>query len=169
MSLVVSGLLPQLHEQTHFCVASDKGDEATRHRNLEATMRFTGSTHLIHGQRPRDPGDGTLPQGTTEKQALRQLQRGGADHDSIGLRETLQPGRNVWRLTQRQLFTPRATAYLSDDNLPCMDAYTDGDLDPVFLCQTGIKRCDSGDNVQPSVDSTLGIILMGVRIAKIDQ
>ena len=50
-----------------------------------------------------------------------------------------------------------------------MDTYTDGELETFGLLQTDIQLSHGSKNTQTSPYGSLGIILMGLGIAKVDQ
>ena len=50
-----------------------------------------------------------------------------------------------------------------------MDAYTDGELDTFGLLQPGIQVSHRSEDTQPRTYGSLGIIFMGLGIAKIHE
>ena len=81
----------------------------------------------------------------------------------------MQAGRNIGRLTQRELFLAAATAHLAHDHQPRVDADAHGQLHPFVLCQTGIERSQRLHNPKTSADGAAGVVFVRLRIAEVHQ
>ena len=78
-------------------------------------------------------------------------------------------GGNVGRFSQCELFLTPCSTHFPDHDQPCMDAHTDSELDTFGLLQTGIEVSHRSEDTQTSTYCTLGVVFMGLGIAKVHQ
>jgi hypothetical protein len=96
--------------------------------------------------------------------------RGRADNDLVRLRERLQTGREVRRLADDRGFRCGAFADLvADDHRSGGDADSHRELDPRGPRDRGIQLRHRLHDIETRPRRTLGLVLMGARVAEIDQ
>ena len=103
------------------------------------------------------------------KVATHQAKGGRTDHDRIGCRQTLQAGRQIRRLPQRQLFLATAAPILTDHHQAGMDAHPHRQAHPLLLLQVAIERRQGLHHAEPAAHCPLRIVFMRLRIAKVHQ
>ena len=81
----------------------------------------------------------------------------------------MQAGGQVGGLTERQLFQPGTSPHLTHDDQAGMDAQAHRQAHPPFLHQASIQRAHGLHDGQARPHRPLGIVFMGLRIAKVDQ
>src|SRR5215831_16152077 len=127
---------------------------------------------------PQDPIDrqgcgytfeGMRSQVLAGKIALNDAERGTADRDGISLGQALEPGRNVRRLTQGELFLPARPAHLPHDHEPCVNPHPDGEPDMLLSHQMSIGGSYGLHDPQPGTYGALRIILMRLGIPEAHQ
>jgi hypothetical protein len=93
-----------------------------------------------------------------------------ADGDLVWLRQCLQTRRQVRRLADDRGLRCRSFADLiADDHRPAGDADPHRELDPGGPAGCGIQLRHRIDDVETRPHRTLGLVLMGARVAEIDQ
>ncbi len=96
--------------------------------------------------------------------------RGRADDDLVRLRQCLQTRRQVRRLADDRGLRCRSFADLvADDHRSGGDADPHRELDPGRPRDCGIQLRHRIDDVETRPHRTLGLVLMGARVAEIDQ
>ena len=96
--------------------------------------------------------------------------RGRADDDLVRLRQCLQTRRQVRRLADDRGLRCRSFADLvADDHRSGGDADPHRELDPGRPGDCGIQLRHRIDDVETRPHRTLGLVLMGARVAEIDQ
>ena len=84
--------------------------------------------------------------------------------DAVRLRNALQAGRKVRRLTYDGLLLRSARAdQIADDHQP------GGDADASLKGRVGLQSAYCSDQFQPCAHGTLCVVLVGLRIAEVDQ
>ena len=81
----------------------------------------------------------------------------------------MQPGCHIRRFPERQLFLPITTAYLSHDDEAGMDPHAYRQPHPPFSTKALVQPRDGLHHPQCGAHRALTIILVRLRIAKIDQ
>ena len=101
-----------------------------RRRDIEALLDH-GLTHdLVDLERRGHTFERLGPKLVTGKIPLDQPLRHRADDDGIGRCQPLETRRNVWRVSQGQLFLPPATTHLPHDDDPGVDPHADRQRTP---------------------------------------
>ncbi len=96
--------------------------------------------------------------------------RGRADDDLVRLRQCLQTRRQVRRLADDRGFRRRSFADLvADDHRSGGDADPHRELDPGRPADRGIQLRHRIDDIETRPHRSLGLVLMGARVAEIDQ
>ena len=86
------------------------------------------------------------------------------DDDRVRLGYSLQARREIRCLADNRLLLSRTrTNQVADDN------ESGGDADPRFQRSTCLQRIRRCDQLQPGPRRPFGVILMGLRVAEIDQ
>jgi len=101
--------------------------------------------------------------------ALDQLIDRFTDSHGIGLRQSLYPGCNVGRFSQGELFLTSLPTHVPHNDEPRMHPDTESKVEAFGLLQMGMQVAHGSEDTQASAYSALGVIFMGVWIAKIDQ
>jgi hypothetical protein len=81
----------------------------------------------------------------------------------------LQARGDIGRLAEGQLFVSRPAPDLTHDHLTRMDAQTHIELHPVLLRHAGVELPHGLHHPHPGTHRSLGIILMGIGVAEVDQ
>ena len=77
---------------------------------------------------------------------------------------------NIGHFTQRQLFLTPLPTHVSYNDQPSMDTDTDGELDTLRLLVRRVLQVSHRiQDTQPSTYCSLGVIFMGLGIAKVHQ
>src|SRR5262249_53594008 len=119
-----------------------------------------GTPYLPSGDRRGKAFDPDSTEIAVLEEIAAQLAGCRRDHDSIRLGERLQPGGEVRRFTDDRLLLRRAFAdQIADDHDPRGDA--DASLQ--------IKATHGTDHTQRCADRPLGIVLVRLRVAEINQ
>jgi hypothetical protein len=103
------------------------------------------------------------------KVAAHQAEGGRTDHGRIRRRQALETGRKIGRLPQRQLFLATAAPDFAHYHQAGMDPHPHGQLDPLLLLQSAVERRRGLHHGQPGAYRSLRIVLMRLRIAKVDE
>ncbi len=86
-----------------------------------------------------------------------------------GAASPLEACRQVGRVSQRQLFLPATSAHRTHDDQACINPHADGELDAVALLEAGIQPRVRLQDPEASTHRPLGIVLMRLGIAKVDE
>jgi hypothetical protein len=81
----------------------------------------------------------------------------------------LDASTHVWHFTERQLFLSPLTPHLSNHDQSGVYTETYCQSDAFVLFETGMQGSYRLYNSQPGADSSLGIVFVCLRIAKIEQ
>ena len=96
--------------------------------------------------------------------------RGRADDDLVRLRQCLQTRRQVRRLADdRGLRCGSFADLVADDHRPGGDADPHRELDPGRPADCGIQLRHRIDDIETRPHRALGLVLMGARVAEIDE
>ena len=129
LPLAVLGLLPAIEQQGDLLLAPDQRREPGRAR-LEPALDRARPGDPPHRHRVGEALQHLRPEILEFERAADQPPRRGSDQDRVGLRQRLQPGRQVGRLADDRLLLGRAFAdQVADDHHP------GGDADP---CRQGL-------------------------------
>ena len=98
------------------------------------------------------------------EQIAEELSRAFGNHDAVRLRNALQACRKVRRLADDGLLLRSARSdQVADDHQPGRDA------DARLQGRVGLQSAYSSDQLQPCAHGPLGVVLVGLRIAEVDQ
>jgi hypothetical protein len=92
-----------------------------------------------------------------------------ADRHGIRRSQSLQACSDVGCFTQRQLFLSAASTHLAYHDQPSMDPQAYSQADAFILLQADVQSPHGVENAQCCPHGPLGIVFVGLRIAKIDQ
>ena len=163
------GLVPAPLQESHFFVPTYQWCQASRRDDVEPGLRSTLLQDLIDLERLGQAFERLRPERLTHKIAVDQVGGRRADHDRIRGRQALESCRNVRRLPQGELLLPPATADLTDDHQPGVDAEPHGQAHPVLSLQARIQRPQGLDHPEPAADGPLDLVFMGLGIAEVHQ
>ena len=135
--------------------------------HVEATLGSAFFHHAVHAQGRLDPLQTGAAEVVAAKIPLHQPVRCLTDRHRIGRGEALQPSREVGRLAQGQLLMAAPTPHGAYHYRPRMDADPHGEPEAFALLQAGVQRPHGVKDAQTGTDSPLGVIFMGLRIAKV--
>src|SRR5215471_6396596 len=155
-------LLPALQEQPNFLLSTDQRCQSSCLSHIESARGTTCFEHAVHLERLWHTSEGLYSQVLTLEIALDQAIGRFTDSHRIGRSQSLYPGSNVWRFTQRELFlTPCSTHFTDyDETRIYPKSYSQGDA---FGWGERRIQCAYGfHNTQPGTDSSVGIVFMRV-------
>jgi hypothetical protein len=78
-------------------------------------------------------------------------------------------GLNIWGITQGKFFAFLSSSDFSNDSQARMNPYPNGQSDTPFVSKPFVQPTHRLKNTKPRSYRTLGIVLMGHRITKVDQ
>jgi hypothetical protein len=162
------GLCPAPLQQGHFFVPAHQRGQPRRGDDVEAALDAALVQDTIHVHQRRDTSEGVRAQRLSGKVPLDEPEGGLTDHHRIGRHEPLEAGGQTGCFTQSQLFLAAATAHLTHHHQPGMHPQAHRQVYPALRRQTRIELAHSLDHTQPSTDGPLGVVFMGLRIAKVD-
>src|SRR5580704_2373119 len=159
------GARPAPHQQVDLLIAIDQRGQRRTAQRLEPACDAAWAQYLPRRDRHGDALDLDDAEVAVVEEIADQPTCGSADDDSIRLRQGLQTGGEVRRLTDHRLLLRRAFAdQIADDDQP------GGDPDArLELGGFDVEATDRGYHTQPRPDRPLGIVLMRLRVAEIDQ
>jgi hypothetical protein len=108
---------PALQQQLHLLFPTDQWRQPSARLHFKATVGRTLAQDAIDGHRCGDALDRVQAELLVGKIPLDQPMCGGADDDSIGLSDPLQPGGDVWCVSQGQLIAFGSAPDLADHHL----------------------------------------------------
>ena len=147
-------------------LAPDEGCHAHRARCLEAADVLRLAQHRPHGDgRPKTFQD-LRPQRLQLERAAQQSPRRLCDHKASRFGQRLQSRGQIGRLADDGLFLRRA---LSDKVADHNDPRGDADADLEIFVRPRFELRDDGRDVEASPYRPLGVVLMGLGIAEIDE
>ena len=165
--LAVAGLgaRPAPQQQVDFLVAADQRRQRRSVQRLEPARDGARTQHLPGRHRRGDALDLDGAEIAVLEEIADQPARARGDDDRVRLGQGLQPGGEVRRFADDRLLLRRAFAdQIADDDQPGGDPDARLELDGF-----DIEATDSVDHAQPRPDRPLGVVLMRLRVAEIDQ
>ena len=178
LAAAVATAVPGPQQQPHLLLAPDEGCRAPRAPPLPPPGPGCGKPALDIPRRQDAPGRHRLgeplqlrcPQILEVEVIAEHRARGRADDDLVRLRQCLQTRRQVRRLADDRGFRCRSFADLvADDHRSGGDADPHRELDPGRPRDRGIQLRHRIDDVETRPHRTLGLVLMGARVAEIDE
>ena len=156
--------IPALHQQADFVLAADEARQTAGTNRLEAAL---GNREPFDrpGRNRRGKTLDLMPAEVAKLEEIAEQSAGrGGDDDRIRLGQPLHPGGEVRRIADDRLLPRRAGAQqIANDD----EAGGDADAQPQPLRR--FQRADGIDQGQSGPDRPLGVVLMRLRIAEIDQ
>ena len=145
-------------------LAPDKADRTRGAHRLEAAFRYGPALDRPHRDRLADTLDLAAAEAAERKEIAKQCARRRRNDDRAGLREALQPGSDVRRVSDRCLLLRRIAAdEVADHHEPGRNR--DSYLDPLPRAQ----RPHCGDDVEARAHGALRVVLMRAGIAEIGE
>ena len=165
LAVACLGPRPAAQQQVDLLVAADQRAQCRSAQGLEPALDDAGTQHLPSRHRRGDTFHLDGGKVAVLEESAEQPARARGDDDRVRLGQGLQTGGEVRRFADDRLFLRRALAdQIADDH------QTGGDPDArVELDGFDIEAADGVDDTQPRPDRPLGIVLVGPRIAEIDQ
>jgi len=143
---------------------SDQSSQAACVQRLEATFDGTCPQHRPHANRSGNAFELFYRQLLELEQIAEKLSRAFGDYHHVRSGESLQTRRQVWRLTDdAALLRASCVDQIADND------YAGGNANARLQRSARIQSSHRCSQFQPSSYCTLGIILMRLRIAEIDQ
>jgi hypothetical protein len=166
LPLAVARQGPALEQQRDLAVAADQVDQLVLVLGLEAARDAARADHEPGLDRRREPLQRERAERRDLERRADQMPGLVRHHDLARAGVTLQPCREIRRFSARGLFGRRgAAADLADDDEAGRDADPGLQLDVIERAQAG-HRVDGGER---GVDRALGVVLMGARVAEVDE
>ena len=159
-------LRPAAADHCQLALAPDEGGERALMQRLEAAPRAALADHVPGRDGGRDALQLVLAEIGALEQRMDQLAGRGADHHAVGLGDPLQPRREVGGLADHRMPALRPAADQLADHY---QAGGDADAGLQRHARDRPQLVDRGDDRERRPDRALGIVLMGMRIAEIDQ
>ena len=122
LSQPLGALPPALPQQPHFRLAAHQRGEARGPRHVQTTLRSAFAHDLIDVHWRIETLEDMGPQIVAGKVPVHQAGGGITDHYRVGLGKPLEPGGQVGRVPEGQVFVSAATAHLADHHQPGVDA-----------------------------------------------
>jgi hypothetical protein len=169
LSEAVLDLRPALQQQPHFLFPAHERSQAGAASRVQATAGRALIQHLIDLQWLGEALEEWSAERLAGKEAAKQLQGRGTDHQGIGRCEPLQAGGEVGGLAERQLFLPGTSPHLTHDHQPGMDPQAYGQVHAPLLRQARIELAQGLHDPQPGPPGPLGVILMRQGVAEVDE
>src|SRR6516162_3825826 len=163
------GLLPPFKEQGDFRLSTDQRRESSGLSHIQATGGTTLTQDAVYSDRLSNTSECLFAQVLAGKIALHQARGCFTDRHGIRGCDSLNSGGKIGHFTQCQLLLTPCSTHFTDDDQPCIDTYTDGELDTFLLLKTGIEVSHGSKNSQTSPYCSVGVILMCLGIAEIDK
>jgi hypothetical protein len=165
LPLAVLDLLPAIEQQGDLLLAPDQQREPGRAR-LEPALDRSRPGDPPHRHRVGEALQHLRPEILEFERAADQPPRRGSDQDRVGLRQRLQPGRQVGRLADDRLLLGGAFADKVAD-----DHHSGGDADPrrQGLADGRAEPPDRLDGGQAGQHRAFGVVLVRPRVAEVGQ
>src|SRR5262249_7184749 len=113
--------------------------------------------------------EGVLSQVLRGKVPLDEPEGVRTDNNCIWCRQSLEARRHVGGCTQGQIFLATAATDLAYHHQSGVDTEAHREPYPVTLLQVRVNCLHGSDNPEPGAYGALGIVFMGLGIAKVDQ
>ena len=157
-------LRPAPQQQFEFFFPPDEGSQAARVQRLEAAFRRTRPQRRPGPHRPGDALEVLGPEVLQLEQIAEKPSRALGDDHHVRLGDPLQPRREVRRLADDAALLRLSRAdQIADHDQPGRNA--DTGLQGSGRLERGHRR----DQLQARPHRPLGVVLMGLRIAEIDE
>ena len=169
LAQAVAGLRPALQQQRDLRLPAHQGGEPASGGHVQATLRGTFPHHLRHPHRGVHALERLHPEVLADKVPLHQAGGRVTEHHRIRLRQALEARGQVRRLPQRQVFVPPPAAHLPHHHEPGVDPDPHGQPDALVLAQPGVEYPQGLQYAQSGAHGALGIVLMRLRIAEVDE
>ncbi len=161
---------PGPQQQPHLLLAPDEGCRAPGPARGKPALDIPRRQHTPGRHRLGEPLQLIAPQILEVEVVAEHRARGHADDDLVRLRQCLQTRRQVRCLADDRSLRCRSFADLiTDDHWSRRDADPHRKLDPGRPGDRGIQLRHRIDDIETRPHRTLGLVLMGARIAEIDQ
>ena len=149
-------------------LAPDEGQEALPRRHLEAALhaRVVQGAVRLHGL--REAAERQLSERLALEEALDEPVRGVAQHHGVGRGHGLQSRGDVRRLPDGEVLGATRPHRAGDDGSG-VDADPDRDPEAALPLEPLVQHRHAPQDRQPGVDGALGVVLVGHRIAEVDQ
>jgi hypothetical protein len=162
-------LLPPFQKQRDFRLSTDQRCESSWLSNIQATLSTTFLEDSVHVDGLSYTSECLGSQVLALKIALNEAVGVSTDNDRIGLRQALNAGSFIRHFTECQGLIPPFSTHLPHNDQPRMNAYPDTELDTFVLLQTGIEISHRSEDTQARTYCSVGIVFMGLGIAKVHQ
>ena len=157
-------LRPAPQQQFEFFFTPDEVGQAVRVQRLEAAFRRTRPQRRPSPYRPGDALEVLGPEVLKLEQIAEKSSGAFGDDDHVRLGDPLQPCRKVRRLADDAALLRFARSdQVADDNK------ARGNSDTCLQGNARLQRGDCRDYFQPGPHGPLGVVLMRLRIAEVDQ
>ena len=170
LAAAVAAAVPGPQQQPHLLLAPDEGCRAPGPCCGKPALDIPRRQDAPGRHRLGEPLELIGPQILEGEVIAEHRARGGTDDDLVRLRQCLQTRRQVWRLADDRGFRCGSFADLvADDHRPGGDPDPHRELDPGRPVECGIQLRHRIDDIETRPHRTLGLVLMGARVAEIDQ
>ena len=157
-------LRPAPQQQFEFFFAPDKLGQAARVQSLEAALHRSWSQRRPGSHRPRDALEVLCSKVLKLEQIAHELPGALRNDHAVRLCNALQARRKVRRLANDGLLLRSARSdQVADDHQTRCDA------DTRLQGRVGLQSTYSSDQLQPCAHGPLCVVLVGLRIAEVDQ
>ena len=170
LAAAMAAAVPGPQQQPHLLLAPDEGCRAPGPGRGKPALDIPRRQDAPGRHRLGEPLQLIGPQILEVEVIAEHRARGRADDDLVRLRQCLQTRRQVRRLADDRGFRCGSFADLvADDHRPGGDADPHRELDPGRPADCGIQLRHRIDDIETRPHRTLGLVLMGARVAEIDQ
>ena len=170
LAAAVATAVPGPQQQPHLLLAPDEGCGAPGPGCGKPALDIPRRQDAPGRHRLGEPLQLRCPQILEVEVIAEHRARGRADDDLVRLRQCLQTRRQVRRLADDRGLRCRSFADLvADDHRSGGDADPHRELDPGRPADCGIQLRHRIDDVETRPHRTLGLVLMGARVAEIDE
>ena len=163
------GLLPGAAQQPDLLVTADERE--IRRRGFELRVLLLAQA----GDAPDlnrfgDAFERMRAEPLAGKDVADEIVRSGADQNGVGTGEALQTGGEVGRVADDRLLARGAFAdRLADHHEPARDTDAHGEAGPVAAGYPGVERRHRFEDREASANRALGVLLLRVRVAEINE
>ena len=165
----VAGLRPALPQQRHLCLPAHQRGEPAGGGHIQATLRRTFPHHLDNPYRRVNALERLHPPVLADKVPLHQAGGGVTEHHRVGRGQALETRGQVRGVAQGQVFVPSTAAHLPHHDEPGVDPDPHREPDSLVLDEPRIERPHRRQQLQAGAHGALGIVLMRLRIAEVDE
>jgi hypothetical protein len=160
-------LLPAIQQQPQLLFPSHQRGQPDR--CFEATATAARLQHPVDLDRVRHALEARRAKVLRDEEPRHKPQGGVADHHSVRLGHALQAGRDVGGVAEGEGFAAVPTPHLADHDRTGMDSDTHGELHPALVLEAFIHAPERQRDLVPGPDRALGVVLVGLRVAEVDQ